>query len=145
MVPDDSLRSDDTLSRDHSRHDDARQRDTPRDDGSSTVLNAVIGAVVGVVLYFIPLSTLLGGATTAYLDGGTRTDGAKAGALAGGFMFLPVAFFTLVGGLFFFPFLLGGPGLPVSLWPLLLGFSAVYTVGLAALGGYLGIYLKEQL
>jgi hypothetical protein len=46
-------------------------------------VNAVIGAVVAVVSSFVPLSPALGGGVAAYLQGGTRTVGAKVGAVFG--------------------------------------------------------------
>lgn len=114
-----------------------------------TIVNAIIGAVASVVLSFVPFSTVLGGAIAGYLEGPNRSEGMKAGALAGGILtLLSVAF----GFLFFLFMLLGiaGEGGFGGLFILLFfGFFGVlmlviYTVGLGALGGYLGAYLAPE-
>lgn len=115
-----------------------------------TVIHALIGAVVGVVLSFLPFSTLLGGIASGFLEGPEETDGALAGALAGLIMFVPIgliafAVFAFLG------FGVGVGGLPVGgffFFLVFLGFAVatmlVYTVGLGALGGYLGAYLARE-
>jgi hypothetical protein len=126
----------------------AAERAEPPDDDeeSNTSLNALVGAVAGVVLSFIPLSTLLGGAVAGYLEGGESSDGLRVGAIAGLMMLVPLVFIVV----FVMLFLTGaGPrGAPVMFFMMtivmfLLG--AVYTVGLGAVGGYLGVYLKNEL
>lgn len=118
-----------------------------------TLVNALIGAVVGIVLSFVPFSTVLGGAVAGYLEGGDRSDGLRAGALAGVVMLVPLVLFALFfGGIFFAA---GGMMMP----PNAMGFSGafaivafvfflvvglVYVVGLAALGGWLGNYVKND-
>ena len=111
-----------------------------------TLVNASIGAVIAIVLTFLPLSPMLGGFVAGYLQGGDRGDGVRVGAIAGVVTFLPVVgfgvlvfgfgAFYLVGGL---PFQLGVVGIAVLL---LFGIVLVglYTVGLSALGGWLGNY-----
>lgn len=115
-----------------------------------TVINALIGAVVGVVLSFLPLSTLLGGIASGFLEGPDDTDGALAGALAGLLMFVPIGllaalFVSLLG------FGVGVGGLPIGgffFLLMVLGFGVfvllVYTVGFGALGGYLGAYFAQE-
>ena len=117
-----------------------------RDDGSSTVINALIGAIAGIVLSFIPLSTVLGGAIAGYLEGGTAEDGVKVGAIAGLIMLIPILFFGTV----FLSFFVGlGPGGPPAAFGVMavvvIVFGALYTVGLGILGGFLGVYLKHEL
>lgn len=115
-----------------------------------TVINAIIGAVIGVVLSFIPFSTVLGGAVAGFLEGPSPRDGAIVGALSGLITFLPIAGITVVI-LGVLGFGMGVASAPVS------GFAAVvvvvlalafivffYTVGLSLLGGYLGAYLAEE-
>ncbi|MGQ3412787.1 DUF5518 domain-containing protein [Natrinema sp. LN54] len=116
---------------------------------SRTLINAIIGAVVGVVLSFIPFSTVLAGAIAGFLEGPDGRAGAIAGTLAGAITFLPIA----GGAVLVFGFLgLGlGFGVPFEgvafLWVLLVGgmlFLLFYTVGPALLGGYLGAYLARE-
>lgn len=114
----------------------------------NTLLNALIGGVVGVVLSFVPFSPVLGGAVAGYLEGGEYSSGAQVGGLAGAVAFF--LFVVLVGiGLFFVPVLsTPGSGVPVTLWITLLAgvlLTAAYTIGFGAVGGVLGIYLKERM
>ena len=121
-----------------------------------TLVNAVIGAIVNVVAgSVLPFGPVIGGAAAGYLQGGSREDGLKVGAIAGVIALIPIfLFLTIFGGLFFaivaggtmgggmpggFPFAAGGIGFVVVLFLL---FGAVYVVGLSAVGGYLGNYVK---
>lgn len=116
-----------------------------------TLLNAVIGAVASIVLSFVPLSPVLGGAVAGYLQGGTRSDGLRVGAISGvlGLVAGAVFFglFVLVFGVFYFgsgaPGAIGAFGLLFFLFAAVL--SAIYTVGLSALGGWLGNYAKYEM
>ncbi|WP_265109450.1 DUF5518 domain-containing protein [Halosolutus halophilus] len=115
-----------------------------------TVINAIIGAVVGVVLSFIPFSTVVGGAVAGFLEGPNPREGAIVGALAGVITFLPIAGIAVIA--------LGvlGFGMGVATAPiegfvvatfvvLVLAFVVfLYTVGLSLLGGYLGAYLAQE-
>lgn len=111
--------------------------------GSSTLVNALIGAVVGVVLSFVPFSTVLGGAIAGYLERGSPEDGLKVGAIAGLVMFVPFLLFGyFVGAVLVFG---NAPGFFGGFLVLALLFAAVYTVGAAMLGGFLGVYLRGEL
>lgn len=113
------------------------------DDSRSSLVNALIGGAVGVVLSFVPLSTVVGGGVAGYLEGGETEDGLRVGVLAGVIMALPLALFGLLASLFVF-----GVGAPISVGGLFLVallFITVYTVGLGALGGVLGAYLEGEL
>lgn len=115
------------------------------EDGMGTLIHAVIGAVAGTVLSFIPLSPLLGGAVAGYLEGGETDTGLKVGGIAGIIMLIPFVFI----GMFIMMFLLGfGPGGSViafgAVAVVMFLVSAFYTVGLSIVGGYLGIYLKNE-
>ncbi|ELZ96954.1 hypothetical protein C440_04233 [Haloferax mucosum ATCC BAA-1512] len=122
------------------------------DEGESLLFSAVIGGIVSIVLAPIPFSPVLGGALAGYLTGTDRTRGAKSGGLSGLIVGIVTAVLTIVGLLFFGLFALGtapnGFGLGivgiviVLLFSLLIG--GLYTVGLGALGGYLGAYLNEE-
>lgn len=124
-----------------------RTVESPTDSpGFGTGLNALLGGLAGILLSFIPLSPLLGGAISGYLEDGTPNDGLKVGALAGLIMLVPFVFM----GFFVFVLLTGfaaGEGI------LAFGFMAVvmivigalYTVGLSMVGGFLGVYLQDEL
>jgi len=111
-----------------------------------TLLNALLGAVVSVVLSFLPFSPLLGGLLAGYLQGGDRSDGARVGAISGVFALVPIlGFLLLLGGVWGF-FLLGGMPLRFGaigafLVFLLFVLVGAWTVGLSALGGWLGNYV----
>lgn len=118
---------------------------------TSTLLNAFIGAIVGVIVSFIPFSTLFGGALAGFLEGERPRDGTIAGAIAGIIMFLPVwGLFAVFLGFFGSAFGLGfGPPaeslLAIAFVIALVAIAvAVYTVGLAALGGFLGSILAAE-
>lgn len=116
---------------------------------SRTILNAIVGAVVAVVLSFVPFSTVLGGAVAGFLEGPDERAGAIVGTLVGLISFLPIA-----GGLFLvFGFLgLGlGFGVPAEgiafltfLLVLSIPFLLLYFVAPSLLGGYLGAYLARE-
>lgn len=122
---------------------------TDDEHAPNTLLNALIGAVVGVLLSFIPLSTILGGAVAGYLEGGDTATGAKVGALAGLIALVPFVF-VLVVATFFVPVLAGlggGLGIPFAFWFIVFGvvvFGSIYVVGLSILGGIVGSYLKTE-
>lgn len=110
-----------------------------------TLLNAVIGAVVTVVLSFVGVSPLLGGGVAGYLQQERRKRGAVVGALSGALATLPLVL-LLIGGVVLVGVtgLPGGPELLVILllvFPLLLAWN----VGLGALGGYLGVVVREEM
>ncbi|SFS35468.1 DUF5518 domain-containing protein [Halostagnicola kamekurae] len=115
-----------------------------------TLVNAVIGAVVGVVLSFLPISPAIGGAVAGFLEGPDGRDGLVAGTLAGLIMFLPmagIAMFLLV----FFGFGVGFVGVPASgalfglvVFGLIAGTLFVTIVGLSILGGLLGAYVARE-
>lgn len=112
--------------------------------GYSTGVYGLIGGLAGLVLSFIPLSPLLGGAIAGYLEGGEPKDGLKAGAIGGVMMFLP--FVLLAFTVTFFLGFGGGAPIVFSLVGLaILLFSAVYTIGLSILGGYVGTHLSGEL
>ena len=126
-------------------HPDAGATDDDR--APNTLLNALVGAAVGIVLSVLPFSTVLGGGVAGYLEGGDYRAGAKVGAIAGLIAFVP---FVAIGGVFTalvagtaFP----GAGVHLARWVsvfLILVVAAIYTVGLAAVGGVIGIYVREE-
>jgi hypothetical protein len=115
-----------------------------------TIQNALIGAAVGIFTSFIPFSTVLGGAVAGYLQGGTSSDGVRVGAIAGGIQMLLT---FVMGGLFvlFFSALVAGTGDGAVfgitfffLFLVVIVITAIYTVVLSALGGWLGNYVKYE-
>ncbi|MFW6448178.1 MAG: DUF5518 domain-containing protein [Halobacteriota archaeon] len=126
------------------RRDHERARETGR-VRSGLVADAVAGAVVTVATSFIPLSSIIGGGVAGYLHGGSRLDGAKAGALSGvllslagvltgGVLLLGLATAEVRAGLNWF----------ISVVVLSLLFSIAVYIGLSAIGGYIGVYLAER-
>ena len=120
------------------------------DEGDTTV-NAIIGGVVTTVLTGVPiLGPIVGGAVTGYLQGGTRSDGVKVGASAGLVALVPaVLWILLVATAFGVVGVAGGNAvflgvglLGVFLLLFTLFLLGVYLVGLSALGGWLGNYVK---
>lgn len=122
----------------------------------SLLVDALLGAVVAVVLAFLPFSTLLGGAVAGYLH---REDGLKVGAVAGALASLPLLGVVMLAMGFFLVVpvgagmgWMGGMEVPLAaplalvvLASFLFLFLAAYAVGLSALGGLLGEYLAEEL
>lgn len=117
---------------------------------SDTLVNALVGAVVAVVLAFIPFSPALGGAVAGYLQRGDARDGARVGGIAGAIASIPL--FLLAALVFVVAsFITIAPaGVPrgafvvALLFVLVLVFVAVYTVGLGALGGVLGVAVADR-
>jgi hypothetical protein len=113
----------------------------------NTLLNGLIGGITGVLLSFIPFSTVLGGGVAGYLEGGDSASGAKVGAIAGLIAFIP--FVVILGVvLVFVPVVsTSGAGVQVALWVsllLIVLLAAVYTIGLGIIGGIVGVYVKEE-
>ena len=115
-----------------------------------TLVNAAIGAVVSIVLSFLPVSPAFGGAVAAYLQGGSREEGTRVGALSGAIAALPIAFlFAVVGGIFLgLGVGLSGPRVSflgfAVLFVVVFVVAVVYSAVLGAIGGYAVVYLVEE-
>ena len=110
-----------------------------------TLPNTVIGGIVSVVLSFVPLSPVLGGAVAGYLHGGDRGAGVRIGVYAGVVAAIPFALSFFFAVAVFGVFLsLDSGSVAVLLFFFLFALvaAAVYTVGLSALGGWLGNYVR---
>jgi hypothetical protein len=120
---------------------------------SDSSLHALIGAVVTVVVSFVPFSPVLGGGVAAYLNDADANDGVRIGALSGAIASVPLLLFGLFAVFVLGFFAVSGPGgggMAFGLGGLFLVLVAglitvAYTVGLSALGGYLGSYLVDEL
>lgn len=128
----------------------------------NTLVNALLGGVVSVVLGFVPFSPVLGGAVAGYLQGADTSRGVRVGIYAGLVAAVPLAFvlFLLVSMLSFVPVpggfesgamdgsaaaaSGGSPLLAIGVLLVVFALAALYTVGLSALGGYLGSYVKGR-
>lgn len=113
--------------------------------GSSTAINVLIGVAAGIILSFIPLSPMLGGGVASYFESGKPATGLKIGAIVGAILLIP---FVLIGLVLLMLLGFGTTGAPIAFGIMaffLLMIGAVYTIGLSAAGGYLGIYLKDEL
>ncbi|MFW5919647.1 MAG: DUF5518 domain-containing protein [Halanaeroarchaeum sp.] len=111
-----------------------------------TLLNALIGAIVSVVLAFLPFSTVLGGAVAGYLQRGSREDGFLVGAYSGLIAAIPILLVVVVFGSVFFLGAFFEPRAAIGFVFVFfaLAVALVYSVGLSALGGYLGAYLASE-
>ena len=128
---------------------------TPRDDplqplrdatGTSLPAVSLVGALVAFLTGFVPGSPLIGGAVAGWLLRENGRRGALAGALAGFLFSLPTvlvlwAIFTVALGVT----LLGAIPAAVGFVVVLFGLGGVaYTLGLGALGGYLGVVAYQR-
>lgn len=127
---------------DEPRATDQSESSETAEQAPNTWLNALLGAAVSVFLGFIPFSPVLGGAVAGYLEGGDLNQGGRAGALSGVFAAIPfamilVAFAALV--------LIGGGGRAIVFFAfIVMVIAGFYTIVLSALGGVLGVYVKEE-
>ncbi|MFC4248252.1 DUF5518 domain-containing protein [Natribaculum luteum] len=111
------------------------------DDTSNTLVNAVVGAVVTVVLSFLAFSPIVGGAVAGYLE---RRDGLRVGAISGAIAAIPLVTLAFLFVGFFGFFATGAPGFFVFFAAIALPFGLLYSIGLSALGGYVGVYLADE-
>lgn len=120
------------------------------DGGTSFWVSALLGALVSIVASFVPFSPVLGGGVAGYLHRGTRAEGANVGAASGAIAAVPVVlilalvfaglgFFTIVENAF------AGTLLFVSLLVFSVALTLLLSAGLSALGGYVGVYLREEM
>lgn len=112
----------------------------------NTLLNALIGFGASVVLFFLPMQSVVGGAIAGYLQGPDLREGAKVGAIAGVVASLSVfgLFVVVVLGLAIvdLPAAVGGFGFLIVM--LAVFASVAYVIGGFALGGVLGSWVKRE-
>ena len=115
-----------------------------------TLQNVLIGTAINVFGGpIIPGATIVGGAVAAYLQGGSREEGVKIGALTGLVSLLPLLALGAVFGNIFIGLFLGGFGVPrafsglgVFVLVAVVISAVVYTVAFSAAGGWLGNYVR---
>lgn len=115
-----------------------------------TWLNALLGALVTIVLSVTVFSPVLGGAVAGYLQGPDTGDGLRVGALSGVLAAIPgILVFATLGtvvlgtlGLVEGGALFGAVGLLVG--ALLVVVVVAYAALLSALGGYVGAALLSS-
>lgn len=112
-------------------------------------IHATIGAVITVVFSFTGFSPLLGGGVAGYLHGGSHKRGARIGAIAGAIALLPAFLMLALIATAFMAFAAtdvvfhGGIELLI-IFGIMFPFMILWVVGLSAVGGYLGAYLKSE-
>jgi len=120
----------------------------------NTFVNALIGAVVTVVtVSVLPFSPLVGGAVSGYLEGGDAQDALKVGAISGFLALIPVVLLLMFIGNVLLIFFIGGGasasallgGLGFVFFLLVFVTGLLYVVLLSAVGGWVGLYLKQEL
>lgn len=112
-----------------------------------TLRNAVLGAIVTVLLSFTAVSPLLGGALAGYLQREPPKQGVKVGAISGAIAIVPffvVVFLgmVLVGMAGARTGLPGGMELAIILF-VIFPLLAAWNVGLSAAGGYVGASIRQ--
>lgn len=121
-----------------------------------TWVNAFIGAIVTIIgSGFVPFVPILGGGVAAYLEGGQRDQGIRAGLYAGLIALVPFILFAILLsgfiGMMGFGFMQTGmpasgfgTGMTAFAVIFVFVFGMIYVVGLSALGGWLGNYIKYE-
>jgi hypothetical protein len=119
-------------------------------DGFGFWGNALLGAVVTIVLSFVPFSPVLGGGVAGFLQGTDRRAGLRVGAVSGAVASIPILL-VLLAIAAFVPVGVAvgdvGLGLPILAILILLTMfvlTIVYGAGLGALGGYVGAVGAER-
>jgi hypothetical protein len=106
-----------------------------------------VGAAVTVVLSMLPCSSVLGGAVAAARYDGGYLDGLLVGGLAGVGAAVPLAVLFVpavwIAGAFGFGVPPSAPGYGLFL-AVLGALFLVYTVGLSAVGGVLGVRIEAE-
>lgn len=125
------------------------QSSTPESGDRSTLLNALVGAVVSVVLSFLPFSPLVGGAVAGYLERGDDETGLKVGALSGAIAAIPILliFGIIFGGLTVAALFEGEPAggaLFTGILLVVVLLVLLFVVGVSAVGGLVGAVLYRR-
>ncbi|NHN40253.1 DUF5518 domain-containing protein [Halorubellus sp. JP-L1] len=112
--------------------------------GDSTLLIALAGAAVSILTSFVPFSPVLGGALAGWLVRDDPMQGAKVGGLSGLVISLPLGLIVIP----FFGIAIfdgGASGIAFLFIAMFVVFvGLLYTVGISALGGYLGVRFYQS-
>lgn len=113
----------------------------PAEDPPTFVSNALLGAFVTGLTSFVPFSGLLGGGVSGYLESTDSWSGAIVGLAAGALLAAPI---VIAGTVIAIGFVAEG----LAVWGLLLLVALVFTmafsIGVTAIGGALGSYIRGQ-
>jgi hypothetical protein len=117
--------------------------------GEGFYVSALLGAVVTVVTSFLPVAPIFGGAVAGYLHDAGTDRGTRVGAVSGVFASLPLAaLYLFVLTVFVFGSITTGEVAGPTFVAVLIGavflLVVLYTVGLGALGGYVGARYAES-
>lgn len=117
------------------------------DTRGNTFMNSIVGAVVILLLSYLPFTPAIGGIVTGYLEGDDRIEGGKAGVVAGLFAVIPLYLVSLfvVPVFFFAPFGVPViPGNPILFAMVLLLIVGIYLIVFSGLGGFVGSYVADS-
>lgn len=103
--------------------------------------NALLGAFVTAITSFVPFSAILGGGVAGHLETADSWKGALAGALAGFLLAIPV---IIIGGAIVIGFTVEGLATTALLAIIALTFGSGFSIGLSAIGGAAGGYLRNR-
>ncbi|MFT4891359.1 MAG: hypothetical protein ACI9YT_002291 [Halobacteriales archaeon] len=115
--------------------------------GSSTKMNALIGAVVAIVAGpLLPFAAIVGGTVAGYLERGDLEAGARVGAFAGAIAAVPAVLGVFLFSGFFLGFtpLSGFAVAPIFVLFVLVVVPVYYLVA-GGVGGAVGSYLRAEL
>lgn len=113
----------------------------PGEPAPTFLANALLGAFITGLTSFIPLSGLLGGGVAGYLESDDSWSGAIVGVAVGALTAAPIAAVTLAIAMGFVAegMAVWGLGLAVAIL-----FAVAFAIGLAAIGGAIGSYLRTR-
>jgi hypothetical protein len=114
----------------------------------NTLRNAIIGAIVTVVLAFTAFSPVIGGGVAGYLQQESPKRGARVGAISGAIASIPFLLVLALGvALFVGTSPTSGFGVPGAIELLIIlliivPLGLIWNAGLSAAGGYIGAYVR---
>lgn len=119
----------------------SHRRRAPEEARPDAVTCSVLGAVVTVLASFVPFSPVIGGGVAGYFGASEWKRGVFLGALAGLVVTAPAA---LIAAFLLWGMVVAGTAGVGFILLVALAFSAVFSVGLSAAGGYVGVYIAND-